>query len=299
MTKTVLILGGHGRFGRAASEAFAAAGWRLRSFERAHDDLATALRGADVVVSAWSPPGYHLWNDAFLEAHRAVAREAARAGATVIVPGNVYVFGPKAPTPWGPDTPHLATNPLALFRRRLEAAYRDSGAQVIVLRMGDFIDGQATGNWFESYIAKSLPKGFIRYPGDPDAPHAWAWLPDAGRAAVALAERRAQLGRFEDVPFPGFTLSGHELAGALARVAGKPVAVRPFQWRMMRLMRPFMPVLNGVFEMRYLWSLPQRLDGARLAELVPDFDPVPAEKALATAIARMDQGSEMSTQTNR
>ncbi len=46
-----------------------------------------------------------------------------------------------------------------------------------------------------------------------------------------------------------------------------------------------MPMLTGVFEMRYLWSLPQRLDGARLAELAPGFEPTPVEQALATALA--------------
>jgi nucleoside-diphosphate-sugar epimerase len=287
MTRTVLILGGHGRFGRYASEAFAAAGWQVRGFDRARDDLDTAMRGAEVVVSAWNPPGYHLWNQALLEQHARVAAAARREGSTVILPGNVYVFGPEAPSPWRPDTPHLASNPLAQFREKVEQTYRASGAQTIVLRMGDFIDGRSQGNWFESYIAKSVPSGFIRYPGDPEAPHAWAFLPDAARAAVALAERRGSLAQFEDVPFPGYTLSGRELAGAITRATGKPVAVKPFQWGMMRLLRPFMPVLKGVFEMRYLWSLPQRLDGARLAELVPGFEPVPAEKALAQALAAM------------
>ncbi|MEJ1990198.1 MAG: hypothetical protein P8X50_00455 [Maritimibacter sp.] len=48
-----------------------------------------------------------------------------------------------------------------------------------------------------------------------------------------------------------------------------------------------MPMLNGVMEMRYLWSLPQRLDGARLQELLPEFEPIPVEKALSETFARM------------
>ena len=286
MTQTVLILGASGRFGRHSALAFTQAGWKVRRFDRAHDDLETAIAGADVVVSAWNPPGYHLWTEDLLAQHAAVAKAAAREGATVILPGNVYVYGPEAPSPWRPETPHLAQNPLGLFRKRVEGAYRDSGATTVVLRCGDFIDTEKTGNWFETYISSSASKGFIRYPGDPDAPHAWAFLPDAARAAVALAEIWDTLTGFNDVPFEGYTLSGRDLARAIARITGREIAVKPFQWGMLRLMKPFMPMLAGLFEMRYLWSLPQRLDGSRLAELVPDFVPTPVDDAIEQSLTR-------------
>lgn len=288
MTDTILILGGSGRFGRHATQAFKRAGWIVRQFDRNHDDLDAALAGADVVLNAWNPPGYHLWDEALIARHADVAEAARRAGATVILPGNVYVYGPDAPTPWRPETPHLATNPLAVIRKRIEAAYRDSGVQTIVLRCGDYIDGEDTGNWFESHIAKTAAKGFIRYPGNLDAPHAWAYLPDAARAAVALAERRGGLSRFEDVPFEGYTLSGRALADAISRVMRRPIAVKRFQWGVLRLVKPFMPVLSGVFEMRYLWSLPQRLDGARFVAIAPDFVPTPLDEALHMALHQQD-----------
>jgi nucleoside-diphosphate-sugar epimerase len=288
MTQTVLILGSAGRFGRHADKAFAEAGWQIRRFDRSRDDLETAIQGVDVVLNAWNPPGYHLWNEDLKAAHAAVAKAAARVGATVILPGNVYVFGPDAPSPWRPDTPHRATNPLGQFRKHLEAGYRDSGARTIVLRCGDFIDTEKTGNWFENYISPGVPKGFIRYPGNPDVPHAWTFLPDAARATVALAEIRETLPGYNDVPFEGYTLSGREMAQAIARATGREIAVKPFQWGMMRLMKPFMPVLAGVFEMRYLWSLPHRLDGARLAELLPGFTPTPVEEALKQSLMHLE-----------
>jgi len=284
MSQTVLILGASGRFGRHSAKAFTQAGWQVRRFDRAQHDLETMIKGVDVVVSAWNPPGYNLWDDDLVALHAAVAKTAAHASATVILPGNVYVYGPDAPSPWRADTPHLATNPLGVFRKQIETIYRESGARTVVLRCGDFIDTEATGNWFESYITPSVPKGFIRYPGDPDAPHAWAYLPDAARAAVALAEIRERLTGFTDVPFEGYTLSGRALAAAITRATGREIRLKPFQWGMMRLVKPFMPALAGVFEMRYLWSLPQRLDGAGLAELVPDFAPTPVEKALIQSL---------------
>lgn len=289
MTQHVLILGSSGRFGSNAAQAFHDAGWHVHKFKRARDDLATVMRGMDVVVAAMNPPGYHLWNDALMALHKNVAETAAREGATVILPGNVYVYGPDAPSPWRPDTPHLAENPLGLYRKRLEALYRDSGTQVIILRMGDFFDGQSKGNWFETFIANKAGKGFIRYPGDREAPHAWAYLPDAVRAAVGLAEKRKSLGHFEDVPFPGYTLTGQELGATISRALNRPITVKPFPWWQIHLLKPVMPVLKGVFEMRYLWSLPQRLDGTRFDELLPDFAATPAETALAEALTAMGQ----------
>lgn len=291
MSQIVLILGGTGRFGRHATRAFTDAGWQVRQFNRQTDTLDRAMIGADVVLMGWNPGGYHLWEKQLVGLHDRVARAAKRAGATVIVPGNVYVYGPDAPTPWRPDTPHMAQNPLGRLRREAEATYRHHGTRTIILRCGDFIDGADSGNWFESHIAKTVPKGFIRYPGDPDAPHAWAYLPDAARAAVALAEARDRLAEFEDVPFEGYTLSGNALADTISRSLAQPVAVRPFPWGLLRLMSPVMPLMAGLLEMRYLWSLPQRLDGARLAELVPEYQPTPPEVALRAALTDQAGGA--------
>ncbi len=52
--KTVLILGGSGRFGRHARAAFQQAGWRLRLFDRKTDRLEQAAKGVGVIVNGWN-----------------------------------------------------------------------------------------------------------------------------------------------------------------------------------------------------------------------------------------------------
>ncbi|WP_298498912.1 epimerase [uncultured Maritimibacter sp.] len=289
MTQTILILGGNGKFGRHAATAFADAGWTVRHFDRRTGDLTDAMTGADVVLMGWNPVGYHLWADQLVALHEDVARAAAATDTHVILPGNVYVYGPGHSLPWTTSTPHTATNPLAVLRKQAEAAYTAHGAKLIILRCGDFIDTIKGGNWFDSYIAPDVAKGHIRYPGLTDVPHAWAWLPDAARAAVALAEARHDLSDHEDVPFPGYTLTGDDLAAGIAMALGHPVTVKPFRWLPLRLLTPAMPVLRGVFEMRYLWSMPHALDGSRLAELAPGFTHTPLTEALAQALAWQDR----------
>jgi len=306
MQQTVLILGANGRFGRNAAEAFWNAGWAVRLFDRARDDLEHAARGADVIVAAWNPL-YPDWADQLPGLHSRIQAAAKASGATVIVPGNVYIFGAQTPLPWGPQSTHAASNPLGRLRIEMEQSYRRSGVRTIVLRAGDFIDTEASGNWLDKMILPKLGKGRLSYPGDLDAVHAWAYLPDLARAAVALAERRNDLAPFEDVGFAGYTLTARQMAGILSDIAGLDVSAQKMSWWPLHLTRPFWPMARCLIEMRYLWDLPHLLDGTRLNELCPGLPQTPVEEALRAAAAPWLPGGNAakvqsitrSTQTSR
>lgn len=284
MPQTVLILGATGRFGRHAADQFSKAGWSVRRFDRTCDDLNQTAEGAAVIVNAWNPP-YPNWQGLVPELTAQVITAAKQTGATVIVPGNVYVFGADTPGPWSQATPHRAENPLGRVRIEMERAYRQSGVRTILLSGGDFIDTKASGNWFESTMLKTLPKGVFTYPGNPQINHAWAYLPDMCRAAVQLARVRDQLPVFADIPFPGYTLSGAEIAAGLGQVTGSPVRVKRMPWMALQLARPFWRMAPCLLEMRYLWDVAHRLDGTLLASLLPDFRATPLTEALEAAIA--------------
>lgn len=284
MQQTVLILGGTGRFGRTAAEAFWNAGWRVRMFDRATDRLPEAALGADVIVNGWNPT-YDRWADLLPGLTDRVIEAAQASGATVIQPANVYVYGAASPETLGPDTPHAARNPLGRLRVEMEDRLRAAGIPLILLRAGDFIDAEASGNWFDRVLLAKIAKGRVEYPGNPDIPHAWAYLPDLGRVTVALAERRAALARVEEVLFPGYTLTGQELTRLVAQATGRPVRLARFAFWPLHLARPFWRLAAGLLEMRYLWTMPHRLDGARFAKQVPDFRPTPVEEGIAQAVA--------------
>lgn len=283
MTGTVLILGANGRFGRNAAEAFWNAGWRVSLFDRSKDDLTTAAQGQDVIVSAWNPL-YPDWGAQVPKLTEQVIAAAESSGATVIIPGNVYVYGPDAPDRFAADTPHAARNPLGQVRIKMEESFRASGVQTIILRAGDFLDTEASGNWFDKIMAPSLKKGVFTYPGAPDLPHGWAFLPDLARATVALAEQREFLPRFSDIPFAGYTLSGQDMAQLCAEALGKPVRLKKMSWLPIQIARPFWPLAKHLVEMSYLWNKPHHLDGQVFDELVPDFPVTPPSEAIAQAL---------------
>lgn len=303
MTGTALILGGNGRFGRHCTLAFEAAGWKVHQFDRKTDDLMQAAQGVDVIVAAWNP-AYPDWVAQVSHQHAAVIEAAGSVDATVIVPGNVYVYGPDNDPIWQVTTPHLAKNPLGQIRMDMETAYRKSGVRTILLRAGDFIDTKDSGNWFDMILTSKLAKGIFRYPGQANIPHAWAYLPDLTRAAVELAEKRDTLNRFEEIAFPGYTLSGQALADALSDVCGTDLRLQQVNWLPFRLLSPFWKMAACLLEMRYLWNTPHSLARDRFDTLLPNFIETPVEDALRQAIAGKIQkpaasSINTSTQTSR
>lgn len=288
MKDTVLILGATGRLGRNAATAFENDGWEVRRFDRKTDNLWDAAWGANVIVNGWNM-AYTKWATEIPELTQQVIEVAQASGATVIIPGNVYVYGETTPQRMSIDTPHAATNPLGRIRIEMEQAYRDAGVKTIILRAGDYIDTHASGNWFDLIMAKSVAKGVFTYPGETDIPHAFAYLPDVAAAMVALANRKDTLGVFEDVGFPGFTLSGEDFGRAIRDTLDRPITVKQMAWWPLILASPFWAEGRNLIEMRYLWDTPHRIDAARFEELVPDFNATQITDALRGALSELVQ----------
>jgi nucleoside-diphosphate-sugar epimerase len=263
----VLVAGASGTFGAAAAQAFAAAGWEVRRYQRG-TDMAVAAAGCDVIVNGLNPPKYHDWARLIPEITGQVVAAARASGATLLVPGNVYMYG-REPGPWNADTPHRPCSRKGRIRAEMEAVYRASGVPVIVLRGGDFIDAGSPSTFLNMVTLKGLAKGRFQLAGDPLVPRAYAHVPDMARAAVALAERRAELPRFADIPYAGLTFSMADLKAEIEAQTGRSLRYTRLPWGMMRLLSPFWELAREMREMRYLYDLPHRLDPAPLAALLP------------------------------
>lgn len=204
--------------------------------------------------------------------------------ATILFPGNVYIYGKNPDPVWGPDTAHHAANTLCKVLSRVETRLESSGVQTIVVRSGDFIDTEKSGTWFDMVVSKNLKKGILTYPGDATARHAWGFLPDVARAAVDLVEKRAELDHFVNVAIPGIAMSAREMADIFAQILDRNVMVRPMSWTFFRILSPVWPVARHIIEMGYLWSHPHELDGRALEKYLPHFKATPIRDALRHAI---------------
>lgn len=282
---TVLILGAQGRIGQAAVQAFSRAGWQVLAQARRGsvpgartlnlplhdlDALAAAARGAQELLYAVNPP-YPRWSAELLPLARQGMDLAERLGARLLLPGNVYAYGAGMPERLDEQTPEAPSNAFGALRQQLEHELAERAAQgrlrSLVLRAGDFFGG-GRGTWFDLAITRHWQRGRIVYPGPLDRLHAWAYLPDLAQAFVALAAQPAQAAH-ERLHFGGHSLTGAELGAALVSATaelGVKADVRRMPWWPWQLARPFVPVLGGVFQMRYLWQRPHRLGGWHLQQ---------------------------------
>lgn len=297
----VVVLGAKGRFGRAAVAAFSQAGWTVRAFGRNwsgtaqagvtritgdvldRDALGKACAGCDVIVNAINPP-YEQWVKELPGITSAVIAAAKAAGATVLIPGNVYNYGADAPAVLSENTPWQPTTRKGQLRVDMEESFRASGVRTIVLRGGDFIEAEKSGNWFDGQIAAKAQKGRTAYPGPLHTSHAWAYLPDMAKAAVLLAEARNDFAPFEEFGFPGFGITGQELVDAIAKGTGQAQKVGGVPWPIIRLIGFFNAGMRELVEMRYLWNVPHVVDGSKLMQVLPGFKPTTIDDAMRAVL---------------
>lgn len=270
MTKTVLILGTSGKIGRHAARAFGKAGWQVRLFDRARDDMVASAQGCDVIVNGLNPPNYHNWAEIIPAITRQVIAAARASGAMVVIPGNVYNYGDRG-GPLSAATPQASCSRKGAIRVEMEQAYRDSGVKTLILRAGNFIDPDRNGDVMSMLLLHAIRRGRVTAMGDPAVVQPYAYLPDWARAVVALVEMGDRLGPFEDIPFPGHAFTVNELRSVLEAELRRSLRVSRFPWRAMRLAAPFSELARELLEMRYLWDMPHWLSGDRFHRLLPDF----------------------------
>lgn len=249
-------------------------------------EAAAAAGGVQVVVTALSPD-YTQWARLLPPITAATIDLAAATGATLMLPGNVYNDGNRLPAVLRDDTPFDPSHPKAAQRIALERALADAarerGVRSIFVRAGDFL-GDA-GTWVDLAMAKGLAKGRFTQIGPVDQAHAWAFLPDLARVFVAVAERRAQLAPHTALNHAGFKLTGAELQSAFEAALGRPLRRAGLPWPLLRLATPFSLMLRALFEMRYLWQRPHRLDDGRLRALLGTVPQTPLDAVVRQCLA--------------
>ena len=299
MTQTVLILGGRGKIGTHAAAAFWNAGWTVRQFNRATDDMTTAAMGADVIINGLNPANYANWAENIPAITNQVIAAAKSSGATVIIPGNIYNFG-NQPGILTETTPHRPNTRKGKIRVEMEQAYRDAGVQTIILRAGNFIDPDQNGDVMSLLILREASKRKIAYSGSPDTLQAYAYVPDWARAAVQLAELRDTLERFEDIPFPGHSFTMAALKVHLDQVVGQSFRLSAFPWWMMTMLSPVLEVARELREMRYLYEMDHQIGADKFKRLLPDFAPTPLDEVMEAGLPtdiHPDQSVRTSGQT--
>jgi nucleoside-diphosphate-sugar epimerase len=310
--QTALILGATGGIGGAVARLLLARGWNVRALHRnpgnlsvshrssglawrqgdamSPADVADAASGVSVIVHAVNPPGYRNWGKLVLPMLENTIAAAMLHKAAILLPGTVYNFGPDSlpnPREDSPQNPLTAKGRIrAGMERRLRTA-ASADTKVLIVRAGDFFGPDAANNWFSQGLVKpGKAVSAITYPGKKGIGHQWAYLPDVAETMVRLLEKMEDLDRFAIFHMEGhWDADGTQMIGAIRRAAGNPgIKVRPLPWRLIRLFSPFVPLFWELAEMRYLWTMPVRMENARLRAILGAEPHTPLDVAVENTL---------------
>jgi nucleoside-diphosphate-sugar epimerase len=313
MDRTVLVIGATGGIGSETAKALLRRGWHVRALTRdtaraARDfaplgavqwiagdavresDVVAASRGASLIVHAANPPGYRDWRSLALPMLKNTVAAGRASGARVVLPGNVYNFGPDAGEVLREDAPQHPVTRKGQVRVEMEAllaAAAADGVRSLVVRAGDYFGPHGPSSWFGNLMVRpGRPVRFVIYPGRRGVGHSFAYLPDLAEAIARLAEIEATLAPAEVVHFAGHWLErGEEIAEAIRRVAGvRRTPILPFPALLLFLGAIASPTLREAIEMRYLWRVPLRLDNRKLVSLIGAEPHTPLETAVRTSL---------------
>jgi nucleoside-diphosphate-sugar epimerase len=312
----VLVLGATGGIGGEMARQLCDGGWEVHALRRGEpqaagkrdgvtwivgdamnrNDVMAAAIGCSAIVHAVNPPGYRRWAELVLPMLDNTLAAASAQGATVVLPGTVYNFGPSAFPVLHEDSPQQPKTRKGAIRveleRRLESA-TTQGCRVIIVRAGDFFGPKSGSSWFSQGLVKSgQPVATINLPSPAGVGHQWSYIPDVARTMVQLLERRDAL-----APFAVFHMAGHwdangmQMAEAICRVVtgrgGRQPKLRAFPWWLVKLASPFVATFRELLEMRYLWYTPVRMSSAHLQATLGQEPHTPLDEAVEAALEGM------------
>ncbi|CAN5482547.1 NAD(P)H-binding protein [soil metagenome] len=306
--KTALVIGATGSVGGEAAAALLAHGWRVRGLHRdparaaremvglerinwvkgdalSASDVTAAAQGASLIVHAANPPAYRNWAGLVIPMMEASIAAAKATGARVLLPGNVYNYGPDAFPTLREDSPQNPKTRKGAIRVKMEQRLATAGVRSLIVRAGDFFGPISGSSWLtEGIVAKDKPLKSVSYPGPRAIRHTWAYLPDLAETMARLADIEATLPDAAMYNFGGHQVTGDEMVGALERVAGRRLPLKGFPWLALRALAPFVETLREMLEMRYLWDNAVLLDNSRLVKTLGTEPQTPLETALKTAL---------------
>lgn len=289
----VTILGANGAVGRAAVDALADLGHRVRAVSRRFDKLqsrfghlgvvelstgdidddATIRRSvadADAVLHAVGMP-YTVEGFRRFPAQTARVAKACRSAnvKSLVVISNEYPYGRPQTRPVSELHPIAPVGPKGVARAEQEqvvfAAHEPGRLHTAVLRLPTFFGRGAERGSFLGRAAEAIS---LRRPAPllapVDIPHEWVVVPDVGVVVARMFERAACDGGAYNMAGSGL-YTPRQLTEALCRAAGAPPALRIMpQWAQTAIGWA-VPMLRELKEVRYLLEAGLTMDETRLA----------------------------------
>jgi nucleoside-diphosphate-sugar epimerase len=253
-TTELHVIFGTGPLGKWTARELARQGKRVRLINRS-GQAADLPEGAEIVkadaydtrqttdmtagataVYQCAQPAYHEWAAKFPPLQAAILEGAAAAGAKLIVPENLYMYGDPEGRPLTEDSPYRARTRKGNVRRTmteaLAAAQREGKVRVAIARGSDFFGPDDTVSAGLIYWP-ALAGRAISALGRLDQPHTFTYVADFGKTLATLGTHDEALGQVWHVPSsPPVTQA--VLVAMVQDAVGRPIKVQrgtaPILW---------------------------------------------------------------------
>lgn len=228
---------------------------------RAAKDTTTIFHCVNVPHQEWATKSFPML------ANTISAAQAA--GARIVFPGNVYVFG-HARTDFvredHPMEPFTRKGRLRLqMERRLKELHRSQGLAFTIVRMPDFYGPFVVNRLYTGTFRNALSGRAMPWYGDLDVPSEFLFIPDGGEAMARAGLDPSSSGETYHVPGVG-VITPREFLGLVAQTAGSNSKPRTVGARMVAVAGIFSSEAREFRELMYLKRERFILDGSKFRQ---------------------------------
>ena len=202
---------------------------------------------------------------------------------------SFWSYGSQESTSVSEDRPPVDDCRKCRQRREQEEVMLEAGGAVAILP--DFFGPGAEASMLNDALAAAAAGKRVLWPGDPDAPRDFIYIPDVGRVLCDLAWQLESFGKRWNVPGSGVEMP-RRLIESVAR--GEVKIQRARRW-MLALGGVFKRQLREFRDVLPLYEGPYGLDGSRLANLLQGLEPTPYDEALPATVSWLAPGETSSS----
>jgi len=211
-----------------------------------------------------------IWRTDWPKAMANVLTAAEVVKARVVFVDNLYMYGPQA-APLREDMAlqDYGAKPAvrAAITRQWIAAHEAGRVKVAALRAPDFYGPGVAQSHLGDLAFGNLAKGkSAMLIGNPDQPHAFAYVPDIARGVVSLLDAPDDaFGQAWHIPSAPMRTT-REILAIGAKVLGKPLSLLAIPVGLLPILGLFVPMLKEMPEMRFQWDRPYDVDASKFAK---------------------------------
>jgi len=320
-TSGLVTIFGYGPTGEATAERLRARGQAIRVVQRKRPanlpagvefmscdalnaaDVLRAMTGAEqAVITVGFEYSGKVWKQVWPKAMANFIAAAEATGARIVHIDNMYMYGPQD-APLHEDMPltNYGKKPAARSEvtRMWQKAAREGRIRWAALRAPDFygvgVDRSHIGETGLGQLAQDKPAMLLM---QPDQPHAFAYVPDIGRAAVTLLDAPDDAyNQVWHVPCAP-TRTPRQLMQIGADALGQKLKLMAMPTAMLRLIGVFSPFLRECVEMRFTWNRPYNVDATKFGRRFWS-DATPFEVGIPTTVRSFRAAAPVTTKESR